>query len=219
MSRRKASKLFLETFAARLNEVVAGRQPAMLAREIGITSATALKAYLDGKAIPLADNLHEMAKYFGKPMDWFFGADPPTEDELLSDHIMIPMYHVEAAAGLEGIVNGDSPGEPDDRYPFKLSWLATRGYGSTERLQQLMLIRVRGNSMDPTISDGEVVLVDLAEASRLPDAIKNGGVYLVRWGRALDRGGKRQRTLPAKADSDRRQAPALVCSRPGDLGR
>jgi phage repressor protein C with HTH and peptisase S24 domain len=48
------------------------------------------------------------------------------------------------------------------------------------------LIRERGESMEPTISNDEVLLVDTDGSMRIPESVKNGAVYILRWGRAGD---------------------------------
>jgi phage repressor protein C with HTH and peptisase S24 domain len=40
--------------------------------------------------------------------------------------------------------------------------------------------------LEPTFSDGEVLLVDTDESMRIPEGVKNGAVYILRRGRAGD---------------------------------
>jgi phage repressor protein C with HTH and peptisase S24 domain len=40
--------------------------------------------------------------------------------------------------------------------------------------------------LELTFSDGEVLLVDTDESMRIPEGVKNGAVYILRWGRAGD---------------------------------
>ena len=96
------------------------------------------------------------------------------------DTINIPLYKVEASAGLTGIETGDYP-EVLDELPFKIKWLESKGYKG-KRINDLCLIRAKGDSMEPTIYDGEVVLIDTSLNVRTPDTIKNGKVYVIRWG-------------------------------------
>jgi phage repressor protein C with HTH and peptisase S24 domain len=96
------------------------------------------------------------------------------------EHIFIPLYNVTAAAGLCGIINGEVV-EVEDRFPFKRYWLERKGYRGS-RISDLALIRARGESMEPTIYSGEVMLIDLGEHVRIPEAIRNGAIYIVRWG-------------------------------------
>lgn len=121
----------------------------------------------------------------GLPLDMVFGLKPVSRDTLEDEHLFIPLLNVKVEAGVNGLIN-DSP-EPMDRLPFKRSWLKHKGYRDEKKtLERLCLIKARGESMQPTISDGEVLLVDTDEAVRVPEGIKNGAVYIVRWGRAGD---------------------------------
>jgi phage repressor protein C with HTH and peptisase S24 domain len=104
---------------------------------------------------------------------------------LEEEHVFIPLLNVRVEAGVNGII-ADAP-EPVDRLPFKRSWLQQKGYRDDLRIgERLCLIKARGESMEPTISDGEVLLVDGDESVRAPAGIKNGAVYIVRWGRTGD---------------------------------
>jgi transcriptional regulator with XRE-family HTH domain len=101
------------------------------------------------------------------------------------DHAFVSLYNVKAANGLMGIVAGDYP-EEQERLPFKRRWLKKLGIGSPERISKLAVIRASGDSMHPTINDTEVILVDLDDSARIPDNVKNGSVYVIRWGVAQD---------------------------------
>lgn len=104
----------------------------------------------------------------------------PDAYRIEDEHTFIPLYNVTAAAGLCGIANGENV-EIVDRFPFKRYWLEKKGYKGP-RVRDLALIRARGESMEPTIYDNEIMLVDLGEQVRIPSAIKNGAIYVVRWG-------------------------------------
>lgn len=65
-----------------------------------------------------------------------------------------------------------------DKYPFKRWWIERLVGRSPERKGALLLVRVRGDSMVPTIGPGEVILVDTSEAERLD--IRTGQIYLVK---------------------------------------
>ncbi len=66
----------------------------------------------------------------------------------------------------------------DDMYPFKKWWIIKKVGHNPERHKALTVVRIRGDSMVPTIYPGEVVLVDTWEAERVE--IKDGKIYLVR---------------------------------------
>lgn len=97
-------------------------------------------------------------------------SSPPTiaeEDELE----MIPYYEVYASAGY-GSFNLDAY-EPDDYIGLSRRWLNQRGF----RINHLTFFQAEGDSMYPTISDGDALLIDLSE--KMP---KDGRIYILRHG-------------------------------------
>jgi len=96
------------------------------------------------------------------------------EPEIETSYIMIPLLEAEAAAGISGAIPDDSV---KDRYPFKRTWIRRVAGGlGRDRLSRIVLIRARGHSMQPTINDGELVLVNLRDRS----GIKNDAIYVIR---------------------------------------
>lgn len=89
-------------------------------------------------------------------------------------YALVPMLESRVTAGPEGEILYE---EVADQLPFKRWWVDQLvGYGA-DRRKALILVRVRGDSMSPTINQGEVVLVDTHEAERLQ--LINGRIYLV----------------------------------------
>ena len=89
------------------------------------------------------------------------------EDELE----MIPYYEIYASAGY-GSFNLDAY-EPDDYIGLSRRWLNQRGF----RINHLTFFQAEGDSMYPTISDGDALLIDLSE--KMP---KDGRIYILRHG-------------------------------------
>lgn len=86
------------------------------------------------------------------------------------EYAAIPLYNgVRAAAGAGAVVESEAP---DDMLMFKAEWVRIE-LGA--RPQDLYLIRVSGDSMEPTLRAGDVILVD-RRAIR-PD---REGVYILR---------------------------------------
>ncbi len=145
------------------------------------------------------------------------------ESEFESEHAFIPLYKVRAANGLEGIVAGDGP-EVEEHLPFKRRWLVQMGYNPDMASGRLALIRTRGDSMAPTICDGEVILTDLHESVRIPDNIKSGHVYVLRWGVTQDELSVKRvhidwaaRTIYATSDNPLWTKKEIVLSEEADL--
>ena len=92
-----------------------------------------------------------------------------------SDLVPIPRFQVSAAAG-----HGAIPGLEDKvaELGFSASWLKRL---SPAKPGDLSIIRVKGDSMSPTLSDGDDIMVDLSAArQKLTD-----GIYVLRRDDAL----------------------------------
>lgn len=71
---------------------------------------------------------------------------------------LIPRYDAQGAAG-SGILNTDGP--PADHLAFPRDWLARQGL----RAQSAFLMTVAGTSMEPTLHDGDLIMVDRARCA------------------------------------------------------
>lgn len=90
-------------------------------------------------------------------------------------YVALPLYNdIHAAAGHGAVVDHE---RPDDALMFKEAWIRLELGASP---QDLVLIRVSGDSMEPTLRAGDVILVD-HRASR-PD---REGIYILRMGDML----------------------------------
>lgn len=91
-------------------------------------------------------------------------------------YIAIPLFNdVRAAAG-HGALNGHLE-KPDDALMFKADWIR---FELGARPEDLNLIRVSGDSMEPTLRAGDVVLID--HRAQRPD---REGIYILRVGDML----------------------------------
>jgi len=83
---------------------------------------------------------------------------------------LIPGYNVQVAAG-HGAIAGDEA--PTRELAFRRKWLRFRGFNEND----LALVFARGDSMEPTISDNETVMVDTSEKK-----LRDGHIYVIRNG-------------------------------------
>ncbi|TNJ40502.1 S24 family peptidase [Phaeobacter sp. B1627] len=83
--------------------------------------------------------------------------------------IKVPRFEVEASAG-----NGSEvPSEAGTQaYAFNRKWLDKRGL----KPNTLSVISVRGDSMEPDLNDGDLVLIDLANTD-----LADGKIYAVQY--------------------------------------
>ncbi len=112
-----------------------------------------------------------LARFFGVD-EQVLGGPPPTMRDGL---VEVPMLNVDASAGFGAVAESESA---HTRFGFDERWLArlTRAKGTS-----LSIINVAGDSMEPTLSSGDEVLVDASDqSSRLRD-----GIYVLRADDAL----------------------------------
>lgn len=151
-----------------------GEDYAGLSRLIGRNAAYVQQYIKRGIPRRLAEEDRQLlARYFEVPEELLGG--PPAAPELADTHVVVPQLDVGASAG---------PGALPDRerlrshIAFDAGWLRRLGAGDVRKLST---IRVEGDSMAPTLADGDEILVDRSDAgSRLRD-----GIYVLRMDDAL----------------------------------
>jgi len=117
------------------------------------------------------DDRRTLASFFGVDEQVLGGPPAPMRDGLIE----IPVLNVDASAGYGAIAESETA---HTRFGFDERWLArlTRAKSAS-----LSIIHVLGDSMEPTLSDGDEVLVDASDqGSRLRD-----GIYVLRADDAL----------------------------------
>ncbi|MDH3001002.1 hypothetical protein A1D23_11120 [Chelonobacter oris] len=94
-----------------------------------------------------------------------------TEDELsyMGDFEFIPYYAIRASAGYGAFTEGTA--EPTRHLAFTKEWIARKGL----RKKDLVMISAVGDGMEPSIYDGDVLLVDTG--NKTP---RDGKIYVIR---------------------------------------
>ena len=186
-----------------------------LARGAGLNE-TAVRDILIGKSRhPRHDTLQKLAGALECAlMDLIEpGAGPRSvamrhEPAVADDLAFVPTYEVSAGAG-EGIVI-DTEHE-SGRLAFRLDWLRSV---TTAAAEQLAVITVRGDSMYPTLADGDTILVDLTRREPGRD-----GIYIIRFGEFVLV--KRLHIDPVRRlvtiSCDNENYPPLAPVNPGDI--
>jgi hypothetical protein len=117
------------------------------------------------------DDRRTLASFFGVDEQVLGGPPAPMRDGLIE----IPVLNVDASAGFGAIAESETA---HTRFGFDERWLARL---TRARSASLSIIHVLGDSMEPTLSDGDEVLVDASDqGSRLRD-----GIYVLRADDAL----------------------------------
>jgi phage repressor protein C with HTH and peptisase S24 domain len=104
---------------------------------------------------------------FGVEPNWFFHGEESSKMD--PSFVTVPKYTVSTSAG-----NGGSfVAEPLEvsYYAFNLQWIKRRGLDPS----QLHIVTVKGDSMEPTLQHGDLILVDRAQATP-----SDGSTYVVR---------------------------------------
>lgn len=128
-----------------------------------------------GRKEPSFSFVSSLIGAFGVEPNWFFGvgSSDPDEAETVSQFVPIPRYTVSASAG-PGAIAGDYLDV--SAYAFRLEWLKRRHLDH----KKLAVIEVRGDSMEPKLSAGDLILLDQAQTSPI-----DGNTYVVRLGEEL----------------------------------
>jgi hypothetical protein len=155
-----------------------GEDYAGLSRLIGRNSAY-IQQYIK-RGVPQkldGDDRRKLARYFGVSERQLGGED----EQMLScaqasgKLIPIPRLDIGASAGAGSIVEGELPLHP---VSFDQRWVRELVAGPVD---QLSMIRVRGDSMAPTLSDGDDIIVNRADGA---DQLRDG-IYVLRLDDAL----------------------------------
>jgi hypothetical protein len=149
-----------------------GEDYASLSRLLGRNSAYVQQYMKRGspKKLP-EDERRVLARYFGVSEE-LLGGPPP---EIPGNLIGVPWLSVGASAGPGAITDSEHAGA---HFAFDAKWLRTVGAGDPKRLS---IIRVEGDSMEPTLANGDEILVEaVGGRERLRD-----GIYVLRMDDAL----------------------------------
>lgn len=179
-------------FGARLRELKGGESVNAFAKICEVPEAS-MRGYLDGK-IPTADRALRIARKTKADFEWLISGSEshlrvageaqlvvakPTEGEVAYFHTslaaspefaMIPRLDVQASAGDGRLAISEDPLE---YLAFQAAWLRSRGINpATARI-----LTARGDSMEETIRDGDVLLIDTSI-----NRIKDNAIYIVVYG-------------------------------------
>ncbi|MGY5789095.1 LexA family transcriptional regulator len=182
-----------EMFVERLKELIGDNSANSFAREVGIGESL-IRKYLAG-GTPGLDKVVQIASKRGVSLDWLAGepgAPFPEPAGYVDDLVvrtsdgnvmffqakmahspefaLIPRLGIEASAG--GGLVPDSE-DPLEYLAFQSTWLRTRGINPSSA----RILSARGDSMEETIRDGDVLLVDTSI-----NRVKDNAIYVVTYG-------------------------------------
>lgn len=164
-----------ETFGSRLRYLwkwsnVTAEQ---LSEAIGISPPT-FRAWIAGRTPPNLDNLVRLEEVTGVSIQWLATGRPPmvlgkgvtTDDS--PGFVYVPRYDVRAGAGTGQVVESENL---KGFLAFREDWVRSR---LRRNPANLVVFEAYGDSMYPTIADGDVMLVDTSE-----DRVRGPAIYVV----------------------------------------
>lgn len=159
---------FRKEVGTRIREVengFANREEA--AKAAGVAKST-LQRWIEGKSDPSFEGMVRLAEASGVDLDWLATGKMHPErasPQLGQDYVMIPRYDVEASAGPGALTERE---HVIDFMAFQSGWVK-RVLDADPR--RLALISAKGDSMEPTIRAGDLLLVDTGVDRFVDDAI------------------------------------------------
>lgn len=168
-----------------------GEKQAEFAKRLGFPETT-IGNYVRGNRAPTADFLSRLREKTGADINWIVTGEATVSGatQLLTSHspkgmVAIPRYAVQASAGGGAVAIEE---EVADFFYVNPDWLAS----IAPKGARLGMLSGRGDSMEPTISDGDVLIVtfdvnrqDLAAGGVFVFTYE-GDIYLKRLSLALD---------------------------------
>ncbi|WP_224432204.1 S24 family peptidase [Aeromonas rivuli] len=191
-----------KAFAERLLALVGRESYSSFGRRVGVSDAV-IRKYLTGTTMPSVGQVSQICGHDPRLFLWLClgqgeqpeqvsklpevpsyarvgNGDSPTgfeefspTDSRMQDYTLVDCYQVFASAGFGSVVSDELKTDP---MAFRTEWLKKEGL-SPERLA---VIRAKGDSMEPTISNNDIILVYLCNGDALRD-----GLYVLRIGDSL----------------------------------
>lgn len=149
-------------FAQRLEIALGRMEKGVVARRARIAPSSFTK-YVQGAAEPGAFKAARIAKVLGVNLQWLLTGEG-VPNAAAGGYVGVPIYDVRLAAGTASFADG---GQVIGEAPFDFSLLRQLGRTNGDGLG---VLEAEGDSMEPTISDGARVLVDLKDV-RLREGI------------------------------------------------
>lgn len=157
---------------------------AVVAKRAGVSPQT-INNYISGRTDATAGFLSVLSAMSGHPVGWFFGehATSVAQEQRApygpaaatrEGYVYLPLYDVRASAGKGALSESENA---VDVLAFKEDWVRRE---LRARPEDLNLIYVEGDSMEPDLRAGDIVLLDHTDTHA-----RREGVYVIRMDGAL----------------------------------
>jgi len=130
------------------------------------------KCLKDDDMAKIINHFNISMDYFGSPDDFLSPGEMGNSAEATefeTEYIKVNVYDIEAAAGAGAVVENNNVA---NKLAFKRSWIRS---SSNATADDLAVITVLGDSMTPTLCDGDRILVDMTQKT-----LRNDGIYVLR---------------------------------------
>jgi phage repressor protein C with HTH and peptisase S24 domain len=159
-----------ERLRARVRQL--GMSVAEVAREADVNRTFVYDILRGRSQVPSLEKLTRVARVVKVELDWLLtgkgrvhGGDPITED-YHNEFVAIQYAAVRPSMGGGAIV--DTEDRPGRDFHFRRAWIRDRLKAAPSLLR---VMAVQGDSMMPTLNDGDVILVDMNQRSPIPPGI------------------------------------------------
>jgi phage repressor protein C with HTH and peptisase S24 domain len=159
-----------ERLRARIRQL--GMSVADVAREAGVNRSFVYDILRGRSQVPNLEKLTRVASVVKVELEWLLsgkgrvqGGDPITED-YHNEFVAIQYAAVRPSMGGGAIVEAD--GRPGRDFHFRRAWIRDRLKAAPSMLR---VMAVEGDSMTPTLIDGDVILVDMNQRQPLPPGV------------------------------------------------
>lgn len=145
-------------------------QGEVAARAKGITQSR-LSNWEQGTRQPGVDEVISVSSILKVSPAWLLGIDDEHTSPVAeppADYILVPRYNITAGLGDGELFRSE---QVIDELAFRTVWLRDKGL----QPDQIAVIACRGDSMTPTIRDGDIALVDLRSRD-----LQRDGIYAIR---------------------------------------
>jgi phage repressor protein C with HTH and peptisase S24 domain len=149
-----------------------GIAPADLATLAGVNRSFVYDILRARSVRPNAEGLDRIAEALKVDRNWLLTGEGRVEGPLPADDLAEAEYvaiaHASARPSMGGGAEAEDDEMPGGAYWFRRSWIRQALGTSPSRLR---LLQVEGDSMQPTLCDGDTVLVDLSQRVPSPPGI------------------------------------------------
>ena len=179
------------SFAERLRDAIGAESVRGFSERIGISEG-AMRAFLKGR-IPRTDDTLAISRATGVTLDWLISGlgpkhavelgkeknhmvlnDAPGDyvmnAEFNEEYALISGYHLQVSTGNGAAWNGE---QVKRHLAFRRKWLKFRGLEPS----RLAVVFAKGDSMQPTINNGDSILVDTSK-----NQVVDGSIFVLRLG-------------------------------------